>query len=49
MLRHGFTVKKCKSDGLPWSSNKRRESEKPVMKQKFQWEAKKTLDFFKNF
>ena len=29
MLRYGFTVKKCKSDGLPWSTNKRKTVRSP--------------------
>ena len=29
MLRHGFTVKKCKSDGLPRSPNKRKTVRSP--------------------
>ena len=32
MLRYGFTVKKCKSDGLPWSTNKRKTVRMPVSK-----------------
>ena len=30
MLRYGFTVKKCKSDGLPWSTNKRKSVRSPL-------------------
>ena len=29
MLRYGFTVKKCKSDGFPRSSNKRKTIRSP--------------------
>ena len=29
MLRYGFTVKKCQSDGLPWSSNERKTVRSP--------------------
>ena len=47
MLRYGFTVKKCKSDGLPRSSNKRKTVRSPSWNKGFQWEARKTVDLSK--
>ena len=49
MLRYWVTVQISKSDGLPRSSNKKKNVRSPSWSKGFQWEARKTVDLRKNF
>ena len=47
MLRYGFTVQKFKSDGLPWSSNKKKTVRSLLSIKRFEWEVRKIVDVSK--